>query len=439
MLKPFSTPSGLAFWSANLLVVSMVVSPFLLSISMWGLVFAAWWQVSERLSKQKGLRSTGTYLRSARAWWEVLRDSFGQLFQRRELAALTCLLLAPVLSFFWSADTAYWLRWVQISLPFLVLPWAFANLPTLSDRHWKIVLYLFFWFMVGLCICIGLNFYLHYEVILEGLGRGNPIPVPRSHVRFSMILATAIVSGAWLWQSGFWLKKRWERPILAISVLFLFVFIHVLSVRGGLLALYCALLFGMLWYVWKQQKWGQGIVMLGLLMGFIWVAVRYVPSLNKRMAYMKYDWERFIQNDGGESYSDAGRWVSLQVGWQVWRESPLLGAGAGDLRSEMERVTAEMYPSYSKDAHLPHNQFVFILASTGLVGLALSLYALGQILYAGRHHWLFLMLQIMAYASFLIECTIQNAIGVAWFLFYSLWFLQKDPSPSTFSQPPQHF
>lgn len=427
MLKPFSTPSGLAFWSANLLVVSMVVSPFLLSVGMWGMVFASWWQVSQQLSEKKGLRSAWVCLRSARSWWEVLRDSFVRLFRRPELSALTCLLLVPVLSFFWSQDVAYWLRWVQISLPFLVLPWAFANLPTLSDRAWKSVLYLFFWFMVGLCIGIGVNFYLHYAVILEGLGRGNPIPVPRSHVRFSLILATAIVIGAWLWHSGFWFKKPWERPILAISVLFLFVFIHVLSVRGGILALYIALLFGLFWYVWKHRKWGRGFAYMVLLLGTIWVAITYIPSLNKRVAYMKYDWERFVKNDGGESYSDAGRWVSMQVGWQVWKQNPLLGTGVGDLRAETARVTAEKFPLYSQEAHLPHNQFVFILASTGLLGLALSLYAFGRIFYAGRGNLLFLLLQVMAFSSFVIECTIQNAIGVAWFLFYTLWFLQKEP------------
>ncbi len=169
---------------------------------MWGLVAAAWWHTAA---------SEGISLRRLNTWWLVLKISFQRLFQKRELALISLLLLAPAISFFWSDDKAYWLRLVQTRLPFLVLPWAFANLPKLSDKQWKSVLYLLVWFIAGVCIVVGINFLLHFDAIIEGLGQGSPIPVPRSHVRFSLILATSILSGAWLWTQGFWLWRSWER------------------------------------------------------------------------------------------------------------------------------------------------------------------------------------------------------------------------------------
>lgn len=401
----------------------MVVSPFLLSISMWFLVFAAWWHTAETLPVGPKRQIPGASLRSAQTWWEVLKVSFGRLFQRSELLVLLLLLLAPALSFFWSDDKAYWLRLVQTRLPFLVLPWAFANLPTLTERQWKSVLYLLVWFMVGLCIAIGINFLWHFDTIIEGLGRGNPIPVPRSHVRFSLILSTAIISGGWLWQQGFWLRRAWERRALLAAVAFLFVFLHVLSVRSGLFSLYAALLFALLRYVWISKRWLASLAALGLLAAGLWVATETVPSLKMRIAYMKYDWDRFNTKDDGYLYSDAVRWVSLQSGWSLWQQNPVLGTGAGDLLLETKRITAEMFPNYSQEPRLPHNQFIFILASTGLLGLALSLVAFFWPIYYGRKNLLFLAFQVMAFASFLIECTLENAIGVSWFLFYSLWFL----------------
>jgi len=409
----------------------MVVSPFLLSISMWFLVFSAWWHTAETLPVGPKRQIPGASLRSAHTWWEVLKVSFGRLFQRSELLVLLLLLLAPGFSYFWSDDKAYWLRLVQTRLPFLVLPWAFANLPTLTERQWKSVLYLLVWFMVGLCIAIGINFLWHFDAIIEGLGRGNPIPVPRSHVRFSLILATAIISGAWLWQQGFWLRWAWERKVLLAAVAFLFVFLHVLSVRSGLFSLYAALLFALLRYVWISKRWLAGLAALGILAAGLWVATETVPSLKMRIAYMKYDWDRFNTKDDGYLYSDAVRWISLQSGWSLWKQNPVLGTGAGDLLLETKRITAEMFPNYSQEPRLPHNQFIFILASTGLLGLVLSLVAFFWPIYYGRKKMLFLTFQVMAFASFLIECTLENAIGVAWFLFYSLWFLsckQKNPS-----------
>ena len=412
--RALSTPTGLAFWSANLLVVSMVISPFLLSISMWGLVAAAWWHTAQSL---------GASLRKVPTWWAVWKVSFVRLFNRPELCALALLLLAPTMSFFWSDDKAYWLRLVQTRLPFLVLPWAFANMPNISERQWKSVLYLLVWFIVGVCIAVGINFALHFEAIIEGLGRGNPVPVPRSHVRFSLVLATTIIAGGWLWQQGFYLWRSWERKILAGAVVFLFVFIHVLSVRGGLFSLYLALLFLLVRYVLQSKRWLAGVAVLGLMIGGLWIASETVPSLKTRIAYMKYDWERFVKQDEGHLYSDASRWVSLRTGWSLWMENPVLGTGAGDLMDETERVTAELFPTYAQETRLPHNQFIFILASTGLLGLILSLIGFIWPVFAGRKNALFMGFQVMAFASFLIECTLENAIGVAWFLFYGLWFL----------------
>jgi len=236
---------------------------------MWFLVFAAWWHTAETLQSS---------LRSPQTWWAVLKVSFVRLLARKELAALSLLLLVPALSFFWSDDKAYWLRLVQTRLPFLVLPWTFANLPTLSERQWKTVLYLLVWFMAGLCVAIGVNFLWHFDAIIEGLGRGNPVPVPRSHVRFSLILATTILSGGWLWQQGFWLWRSWERKILAFGVVFLFVFIHILSVRSGLFSLYAALLFALVRYVWLSKRWLAGFAAFSVLVGGLWIASETVPA-----------------------------------------------------------------------------------------------------------------------------------------------------------------
>ncbi len=389
---------------------------------MWLLVFASWWHTSIHLNRS---------LREAQTWWLVLQVSFQRLYQQKVLLVFTLLLLAPALSVFWSEDARYWLRLVQTRLPFLVLPWAFANHPPFSDKQLKSVLYLFVWFMTAVCIAVGINFLLHYDAIVEGLGRGNPVPVPRSHVRFSLILATSILSGAWLWQQKFWLKTAWERHFLGGAVVFLFVFIHILSVRSGLFSLYAAMFFAAIWYIWKSRRWMTGLAVLGLMAGGLWTAVATIPSLKMRVAYMKWDWGRFQHEDDGHLYSDAGRWISLRSGWELWRENPVLGVGAGDLLTETNRMTAQLYPSYAEDPKLPHNQFLFIMASTGILGILLSLIAFFYSWYHERNNFLYLGLQMMALASFLIECTLENAIGVAWFLFYSLWFMlckQKNPT-----------
>ena len=209
--KFIKTPGDLMFWSACLLLGSMPTSPFLLSVGMWGLAAAALWNIADNLPDKPRFSSLLTWIRA-------LAVSFRNLYRQKPLLLVSLLLLAPALSLLWSDDWGYWLRVTRVRLPFLVLPLTFASLPELSARRYKLALYIMVWFMVLLCIGVGVNFIMHYDEILTGLGRGQPVPVPRQHVRFSLILATTIMAGGWLWKDRFTVKYHWERGLLGGAV-----------------------------------------------------------------------------------------------------------------------------------------------------------------------------------------------------------------------------
>ena len=402
---------------ACLLAVSMMVSPFLLSISIWGLVAAAFWNES--------FGHRADELRRAGTWLKILVESFRNLFRQPPLALLLLLLLVPALSFFWSADHGYWLERVRVRIPFLVLPWAFANLPRLTQRQMQLVLYVMVWALTVICIGASVNFAMHFDDIMVGIGRGQSIPVPRNHIRFSLILATGILAGGWLWMKGFYWRWRWERKALGAAVIFLFLFIHILSVRSGIIGLYAALLFSIVRFVWRTRRWGIGLIALIIIGILPIVAVSAIPSFRMRVQYMLWDWQQYRQ-DVGNTYSDSERWISLHAGWQLWQENPVLGVGAGDLPAEVRRVVGERYPGYTEAPKLPHNQFLYILAGTGLLGLAFSLTAFFAPIFVGqsRHFYLFAVFQILVFASFLVEYTIETAMGVAFYLFYTLFFMK---------------
>jgi len=416
-----SARQAFTIFFACLLAVSMMVSPFLLSISMWGLVAAAFWEGAV-VCRKNGLASD---LRQVSAWWKILVWSFQNLFRQRHLALLVLLLLVPAASFFWSENHGYWLERVQTRLPFLVLPWAFANLPRLSERQLRLVIYVFIWALTLICIGATVNFALHFDEIMVGIGEGRPMPVPRNHIRFSLMIATGILAGGWLWVQGFYWQWKWERRALAAAVIFLFAFIHLLSVRSGIAGLYVALLFSLGWFVWQTRRWGIGLIALVFIVLAPFAAMEAIPSLKMKFRYMHWDWLQFQQNIGGE-YSDAQRLVSLQAGIQLWRENPVLGVGTGDLPDEVKRVISERYPNYAETPKLPHNQFIYILASTGLLGLALSLVAFFAPIAVRRYRlfYLFAVFQVLIFTSFLVEYTIETAMGVAFYLFFTLWFMK---------------
>lgn len=412
-----AAPAEATVFFALVLVASIPVSPFVLSLGIWGLVFTAFWQQfrQDRINRDR---------RRGWRWARVLARSFQNLFRQRVLAVLVLLLFVPVASGLWSDDHGYWLERVRVRLPFLVLPWAFANLPVLHERQVKLVLYGLVWIAAGICLGVGINYWLHQEAVLEAMQQGRPMPVPRNHIRFSLLVATAVLAGAWLWQQRFVWRWAWERWALAAAVGFLFVFLHVLAVRSGITALYAALLFVAVRWAWLSRRWVPALALVSVSVLALWGALHVFPSLHQKWAYTVYDWERY-QAQSGASYSDSERWISMQAGWLLGQEHPWLGVGAGDLRAETARVVGEHFPEYRADPKLPHNQFLYLLAGTGLVGLAISLFALLFPVFSYRGgDFLFGAFQVTVFVSFLVEYTLETAMGVAWYLFFTLWLLR---------------
>lgn len=408
------SPADLTFLLGGLLVISMTFSPFLLSVAMWGLAAAALWQTAN------DLRAEG---RAARAG-NVLARVFSNFFRNTPLLFLSLLLLIPAVTFFWSEDHHFWLERVRVRIPFLVLPLIFSSLPVLSKLQYRRIVYLLLLTLFIISIGVGINFALHAQTIIDDLGHGRPVPVPRHHIRFNLMLATGILAGGWLWLKKDPLFQRsWERGLLLGILLLLFAFIHLLSVRSGIAALYLALLFTLARFVLRTRQWKIALIALFFLLISPVAAYYALPSLQERIAYMIWDWQQYQQN-AGDNYSDAERWISLKVGLKMWTDNFWIGVGVGDLPSEIQRLVSQMFPAYTHDPRLPHNQFIYILAGSGMLGLIGSLLAFAAPFFGGPHRrfYLFAVFQIMVFLSFMVEYTIETSIGVAWYLFYTLWF-----------------
>jgi O-antigen ligase len=394
------------------LVVGMIYSPFLLSMSMWGFVVCAVWH---SLLANAGISSGQVFvIMCCNFWQQPVYAAFGLVF------------FISLLSGLWSTDLVWWEDRTRVRLPFLVLPWAFANLPVLERQHYRVVLYLLVWMLAITCIGVGINFLLHFEAVLVELRNGGIVPVPRgNHIRFSLIVAFGVAAGGKLFLEGFVLHWRWERWAMGVATLFLFAFIHVLSVRSGIVAVYTALIFTVLRFLYRTRRWMPGLIALAVLAAVPVLALKTLPSLQERISYMLWDWQQYNSNEGVD-YSDSARFVSLESGILLWQEHPLIGVGMGDLPTETARITQAHHPKYNKDPKMPHNQFIYMLAATGIIGALLSVFALYLPLYYDRYrrHYLFAVLQVIITVSFLVEYTIETAIGVAFYLFYTLWLMQ---------------
>ncbi len=383
-------------------LVSLVYSPFLLSVSMFGVVLLAFFDISP---ENKLIMSPS------------LRKKWVAFFRTPSFWALLLVFFTIFVSGLYSENINYWFERSRIKLPFLGLPIAFFFLPKLTQKDYRKIA-LFYVFVLAIsAIGVTINYGLDYEHINTLIGQGQNIPVPRNHIRFSLGIAIALMLSIGLYFDESPLFKRQKMVVATIAIL-LFLFQHLLAVRSGIIGMYLGLLVFLIksLTIKKYQRLGLWGLVLIIIMPYL--SQRYIPSLKRKVGYMLYDWKMRQQGQAAE-YSDSGRIASIQVGLKIGNMQPILGVGVGDLRLEMDKY---LNTFQQKKGLLPHNEYVFYYAATGIIGLGLFLFGVLTPIFWRKHYKnaLFLSIQVILLLSFFVEATLETSTGTGYYLFWSL-------------------
>ncbi len=396
-------------WACYLVIIALIFSPFLLSIGMILLI-------------TMGLIDTnriheGVYLNQS--GYSRLKN-----FNKYKVYWVLTLFFWIVVWRCWPIeDGEYLLERLRIKLPFLLLPLVFIALPEFApgflNRLFRFMLIVFVLTSFGVLV----NYWQNYEVLTEMIRKGHHIPTPRNHIRFSMLLAWSIIGWVFLFQKSFRSKTN-ERFWIAGATLYLFVFIHVLSVKSGLLILYIGLFTFLARYVWVERKWLIGSTGILLMLVVPILAYQFIPSFKNKIDYTRYDLMMFWRGEGGV-YSDSGRLASLDIGWQLAKENTWWGVGSGNLEKAVVEQYTQIYPDYV-EPFMIQNQFLYVWAGTGFLGLMLFVFTFLYPFFYERNfgHPLILLFYAMAFGAWMIEHAIENAVGVGHFLFFLLVLLK---------------
>lgn len=337
----------------------------------------------------------------------------------KSFLATTLIFFITLLSGLYGAKNAYLLERLRMILPFLMLPFAFACLPQFTRRQFHLILYTFVVVLFAACIQVGIHYYLNFETININVGRGQPIPTPINHIRFSLLLAFSILVSGYLFLNKIQLQYNWERFIFLAIGLFQFVFIHVLSVRSGLLVLYLTILVGAGIYVLQTRRyWILALALCGMTL-LPYAAYELLPSFRQKINYALWDYKMFQQGDV-KDYSDSERLVSLKAGLEVGNQSPIIGIGMGNVQQAIHEYYQTNYPNLK--VKMPHNQLLFYYVASGLVGVLIFVIAfLYPVFYQGNYqNTILLALHIIVFLSFMVENTIGRAIGIGFYTFFTL-------------------
>ncbi len=322
-----------------------------------------------------------------------------------------------------SDNLDYWADRCRIKLPFLALPLAFAAIKPFTKKMFNGFILFYFYVIVVSGMAVFINYLLHFDLYNEQISRGQAVPAPLGdHIRFSLEIAFAIAAGIYLWIDGYCFYFRWERQVQIIGSIFLIVLLHILAVRSGLLAFYLlSIIFIGRWII-SKKKFATGFILLVILIIAFGAALQYIPSLKNKLSYFNYEWELIRDGKINAGHNDAQRLLSIRYGFILGARYPITGVGAGDIKEDMQEAYLENDAYKDIVAITPHNQFIYVFAATGLIGIIIFIAAVLYPLISQKRYkfFLFAAFHIIVLFSLLSEHTFEIQVGTAFYLLFLL-------------------
>ena len=399
---------------------------------MWGIIIVALFDISKQ--KERKMTLFQWIFEYLQFWqWKLTthlhKESFGQYLNKwlknYSFLALTIPFFIVVLSGFWSENLAYWLGRVQLRLPFLILPFAFSQIPPLSKRQFQSLLFVFIIVISANILLVLTNYTLHFEDITTKLGQGITMPFLKEHITFSVMAAFACLMGLELWRESFFIKYKWETKLIAVLSIFIFIALHIIAVRTGLIALYlCLILRGGI-FIFQSRRYIIGVVGMFVLALIPYLSYHFIPSFQQRVHYAIWDYQQY-QMGNPSTKSDSERLVSLNIGSQVFSENKMMGVGYGDIEQKMNRRYEQNYPQL--EPKLPHNQWVLTAMGLGIIGLVVSLMAFVAPLFEKQRfkNFTFLSLHILVFVYCMTDIPFEATFSLSFYVFFICLFLNQD-------------
>lgn len=325
------------------------------------------------------------------------------------------ILIMYLIGVLWTDDYSYWVERIQVKIPLLFLPLGFWAVKDTITRATIDVLIMIF---ISLCAATALGsfiyYLLHYTEITESYKHAKTIPTIIEHIRYSLLLTIAFFASIQAYLKSTVMVTKLQKNIVAGLGIFLFLFLHVLSIRSGLLALYATCF---LWLLIQVVKSGNKklLWLFPAAAAFLVAMYFFVPSLHNKVNYMVRDVNQFVTGKSVNNYSDGNRLLSMKIGVQIGMQHPWIGVGSGDVQQEMNAVYKKDYPDIDeKNWLIPHSQFVYIFTALGLIGFVIFMICL---IYPFLNKEVpldifCLAVLVSTYTSFLSEATLELQQGI---------------------------
>jgi len=340
-----------------------------------------------------------------------------EVFKNLISVTLVGILLIYLLSFFNSENHVEYLKVIKNKIPYLFIPLSLVSVQKLSKQQ---LIFIQYFFIVCCLYSSGWSYYQYLqnsEIYADLYARGEVIPTLIHHVSFAVLLcfAAIIVLNNSIHKNG-----KTEKIINAFLLIWLIYFLHILSVRTGILLLYVSLfLYGVILLI-TQKKIVITISLFLLLILSSIIFYQKIPTIKSKIAYTFYGIAQYKnKQDTANVVSDSRRILSDKIGIEILQKNKMFGVGLGDIKDEMNSIYKKQYPQFNSEvySHI-HNQYLYTICGVGLLtgSLFCILLLLPLFQFIRDKNYVFTLLYGMLLMVMLWEPFIESQIGNSIFL-----------------------
>ena len=319
-----------------------------------------------------------------------------------------------LLSFFYSDNKHYLLERLQIKIPLLLYALFWPSLVNISTKQLRIIFYAFIGVIVISALGMLTNYALHFDEVNQLYLQSKLMPGPINHIRFSLLVVFAIYFIYYYQKHILRFNKCKELNLLIACAIFLIVFLHIYSVRSGLLALYAVIAIALFNHTIASKSIKQLLIVFGGISLIAVTSIMISPTMRNKIINTQQDVNVYQNCEDPNFNSLATRMVSYKTALIIYNENKLWGCGQGDLRDKNDALFKRDYPSIVTPI-IPHNQFIYYLAATGIIGLLIFSIAFTAPLWVDKfYRWEFMQVgYAILLLAFQFEPMIETQIGVA--------------------------
>ncbi len=164
----------------------------------------------------------------------------------------------------------------------------------------------------------------------------------------------------------FYKQKKIGAVAMSAIIVFFIAFIFLLASRVGILAFVVVACLTILYEAYVHKKLMMGF---GILAGFFVVCV--IIGMNVFIVREKFNAMLNLNvNVYNEPFKMSKRWIQWESAVEIYKSSPLLGVGVGDLQDELDAIYARRnFQEGIEYGYNPHNLLLDTAAALGIVGV----------------------------------------------------------------------